>query len=424
MVGMEAVRIPSPAEVVELDGADLDRALVDIEMAHRRLEAARLAVLDRADETRRYTHDGHASVRGWLTALTNPSPVETKRRLQSMRALRDLPHLRGELAAGRIGVEQVRAIALLHANPRLRDLVVDGDTRLVAHAAKDYPSFSEVLQRWVQFGDPHGTEQRHAEAHDHRRAIMFERDGVVHVHATCGTGQGAALLEAFARQCDAEFLADWDTARATADDTGGDPMTLLPRTEPQRAMDALHRLVMRGVTAPPDATIPDPLVNIVMTVDQYEARCAAIVTATRVPAATIDTIDTHRCETTTGIPIDPHDAIVASMLGHIRRVIVDSTGRVTDLGRRRRFTGAARDAVLLTGRRCLWPGCNRASHRNQIDHTREHARGGLTTPSNGGPACGRHNRIKTTGYTAHRTPDGTWHVHRPDGTELTRPAAA
>ena len=48
----------------------------------------------------------------------------------------------------------------------------------------------------------------------------------------------------------------------------------------------------------------------------------------------------------------------------------------------------------------------------------------MTAPDNGGPACGRHNRLKSSGYSARRDASGTWHVHRPDGTELTQPAAA
>ena len=91
--------------------------------------------------------------------------------------------------------------------------------------------------------------------------------------------------------------------------------------------------------------------------------------------ATIDDIDHRRCETITGVPISTRDAVIASFMGHVRRVVIDSSGRVIDLGRKRRFTGAARDAVLLDGRRCMWPGCGRASSRNQIDHTHEHARG-------------------------------------------------
>ncbi len=428
---MDVGALPTPAEVAELCGSDLDRALVDLEVARRRLEAAYVAVLDRADTTGHFRNDGHASVRGWSTALTNSSPIETRRRLQTMRALRDLPEARASLAAGVVGVEQVREIAKLHANARLRELVVDGDERLVGHAAKDFESFSEVLHRWAQFGDPRGAEQGHAEAHERRDAMVFERDGVVHVHAKCGTGQGAALIEIFQRQCDAEFLADWEQARAentdkdtdTVSDHTGDPMARLARTDAQRRMDALHRLLVRGVSAAPDAVAPEPLVNIMMTKAEHDAELTAMLGGDPVRPATVDDVDAKRCETTTGIPISTRDAVIASMLGHVRRVVVDSSGRVIDLGRKRRFTGAARDAVLLDGRRCLWPGCGRASSRNQIDHTHEHARGGLTTPDNGGPACGRHNRIKSHGYTAHRASDGTWHVHRPDGTELTQPAA-
>jgi Domain of unknown function (DUF222) len=425
---MDLGTVPTPVEVAELSGPELDRVLVDLEVARRKLEAAYVAVLDRADDTGHYRNDGHVSVRGWSMALTNASPVETKRRLQSMRALRELPAVARHLADGAIGVEQVREIAKLHANPRLRDLVVDGDARLVEHSRKNFESFSEVLHRWSQFGDPRGAERRHTEAHDGRDAVMFERDGVVHVHAKCGVGQGAALMEVFQRQCDAEFLADWEAARAagvdTSTDAAGDPMSRLARTDAQRRMDGLHRLVMRGVAVPPEAVIPEPLVNIMMSKVEYEAELAAMLGGEPVAPATIDDIDDKRCETITGVPISTRDAVIASFVGHVRRVVIDSSGRVIDLGRRRRFTGAARDAVLLDGRRCMWPGCGRASSRNQIDHTHEHARGGLTTPHNGGPACGRHNRLKSQGYTAHRDAHGTWHVHRPDGTELTEPAAA
>jgi Domain of unknown function (DUF222) len=428
VVDMDLGTVPTPAEVAELSGPELDRVLVDLEVARRRLEAAYVAVLDRADDTGHFRDDGHVSVRAWSMALTNSSPVETMRRLQTVRALRDLPEVGRHLADGSIGVEQVREIAKLHANPRVRNLVVDGDLRLVEHSRKDFESFSEVLHRWSQFGDPRGAERRHTEAHDGRNAVMFERDGVVHVHAKCGTGQGAALMEIFQRQCDAEFLADWETARAagvdTSTDAAGDPMSRLARTDAQRRMDGLHRLVMRGVAAPPDAVTPEPLVNIVMTKAEYDTELAAMLGGEPAKPATIDDIDDKRCETVTGVPISTRDAVIASFMGHVRRVVIDSSGRVIDLGRKRRFTGAARDAVLLDGRRCMWPGCGRASSRNQIDHTHEHARGGLTTPHNGGPACGRHNRLKSHGYTAHRDAHGTWHVHRPDGTELTEPAAA
>jgi hypothetical protein len=424
MVDMNTVStFPSAAEVAAMSGADLDHALVAIERARREVEAAYVAVLDRAEVTDRFAADAHAGVRGWASALANVGSVELYRRLQTMRAARDLPELAAGLAAGELGVDQVREIARLHANRRVRGLTIDGSDTLIDHArTKDFVEFSEIIGRWESFGDPDASARRHEQAHERRDAMVFERDGVVHVHATGGTFQGTALIEIFQHQCDAEFLADWEHAK----DEHGDETSIgsLARTDAQRRFDALHSIFLGAVSAPPGSIAPEPVVNIVMTVDEYEQRLAALVTGERPQATGVDGIDHVRCETDGGIPIDPYDAVMASMVGWFRRVIVDSAGVVIDLGRKRRFTGSARVAVILSRRRCLWPGCGRTSKRNHVDHTHEHSRGGLTMPSNGGPACGRHNRIKNRGYTVHRDADGHWHVHRPDGSELTEPAAA
>ena len=424
MVTMTAVSsFPSADEVAALSGADLDHALVAIERARREVEAAYVAVLDRADRTKRYSADGHAGVRGWASALTNTGSAETHRRLQTMRALRELPDVASALSNGEVGVDQVRQIAKLHANPRTSDLTIEGQARLLHHArTKASTEFSEIVGRWDAFGDPRRSARRHDDAHEHRDAMVVELDGVVHLHAKGGTFQGAALIEIFQRQCDAEFLDDCEHARAEH----GDAVSpgALARTDAQRRFDALHSLVLGAVSAPPGSLPPEPVVNLLMNVDEYEQRLCDLAAGTRPVPATADDIDASRCETDSGIPIDPYDAVLASMTSWFRRVIVDSAGVVIDLGRKRRFTGSARVAVILSRRRCLWPGCGRASTRNQIDHTHEHSRGGLTTPSNGGPACGRHNRTKRRGDTVHRDAEGNWHVHRPDGSELTEPAAA
>ena len=44
---MDLGALPTPAEMAELSGADLDRALVELESARRIVEAAYVAVLDR-----------------------------------------------------------------------------------------------------------------------------------------------------------------------------------------------------------------------------------------------------------------------------------------------------------------------------------------------------------------------------------------
>ena len=98
-------------------------------------------------------------------------------------------------------------------------------------------------------------------------------------------------------------------------------------------------------------------------------------------------------------------------------VVIDSAGNVIDYGRRRRlFTGAARDAVMLHSPRCTWSGCDTTSSYCNADHTIDWQHGGPTTTTNGGPLCPRHDRTKNRGYKLRRDPNGTWHTYRPDGT--------
>lgn len=425
----ESGSFPSVDDIDGLAGPDLDRALVAVERARRQVEATYLAVLDAAETAGRYRDDGHASVKGWAIALGGTAPLETHRRLQSMRAVRELPGTRAGLADGTLGVDQAREIAKLHANPRARSVIVEAEADLLRHATgRPFDEFSDVARRWHAFADPRGTERTARRAHEDRQAHVFERNGVVHLHARCGVAQGAAMLELFDRACEAEFIADWEAANSSPPDGGSERRAAgdgaLSRTPLQRRMDALHAIFERAASTPTGAVRPEPLVNIVMTKAEYEASLAHGLGGAPPPAATADDIDTKRCETLQGLQVTPADAVMAAVQGHVRRVVVDSAGVVTDLGTRRRFVNGARDAVLLGGRRCLWPGCGRNSHTNQVDHTTEHARGGRTRPDNGGPACGRHNRWKSRGYRVVRGGDGVWRTYRPDGTDVTEPAAA
>ncbi|HWM21382.1 MAG TPA: HNH endonuclease signature motif containing protein, partial [Ilumatobacteraceae bacterium] len=128
---------------------------------------------------------------------------------------------------------------------------------------------------------------------------------------------------------------------------------------------------------------------------------------------------TRRCETVSGIPIPPSDVVAAMIWGQVRRVVVDSAGVVINMGRRRRlFTGNARQAVLLQSSRCVVNGCAAPIRRCEADHLTEWGRHGHTDGANGAAVCGRHNRLKNSGYRIHRDQHGFWHTYRPDGTEI------
>jgi hypothetical protein len=72
--------------------------------------------------------------------------------------------------------------------------------------------------------------------------------------------------------------------------------------------------------------------------------------------------------------------------------------------------------VMTLAPRCTHPGCRICTSHSQADHVQPWAGGGRTDTDNGTPRCRRHNNIRNHGYTTHR--DGTWHTHRPDGTEI------
>jgi hypothetical protein len=416
------VVLPSPDELVGLDAAGLEHALVEAERAKRMIEAAILDIVDEADQRALWAHDGHVSARGWHLALTNTAPAETMRRLQSVRAVRDLPELRARLRSGELGIDQARELAKAHANPRCRADLPASEHLLVGHAMRlPFDDFMVVLRRWISLADPDGAARSHERAHQRRSARFVEIDGTWYLDAHGGSGQAASMAEIFRRFCDAEFHADWDIARdAYGDQACG---AVLQRTNAQRRFDALHAIFMAAASAPADARAPEPVVNVIIDQHTFTAYTEHALGAPP-PRFSPAEVDHRRCETIDGTPLDPRDVVAAALHGQVRRAVWDAAGVVTDLERLQRlFTGSVRRAVQLAGRRCLWPSCGHL--HTQIDHLDEWvAQRGDTSTANGGPLCGRHNRWKSRGYRAIRGPDGTWSITRPDGTPVDQPRAA
>jgi hypothetical protein len=197
---------------------------------------------------------------------------------------------------------------------------------------------------------------------------------------------------------------------------------LLARTPGQRRFDALIALARRAASDT-GGREPKPLVNIVVDQATFEHHLATRLGVDVEPLDPAD-VDQRRCETSTGIQLDPDDVLAAAVFGRVRRVVMDAAGIVVDQGRTRRlFTGRLRDAVLLAQHWCTWGGCDRRSDQCQTDHSLPFARDGGTSTRNGNPACGFHNRFKhQRGYRTWRDPTTRqWHIQRPDGSILARP---
>jgi hypothetical protein len=403
-----------------LDGRELAVRLGDVERTMRRLEAVAASVVAAADQREVFRDDGHASVRGWVKASTRVSDRTVTQRVRTARLCTALPQCHAALAGGGLGIEQVRELARVFANPRCGDELAPVIDRLVDLAGEaPFEGFSRAVRQWERLADADGAFRDAEAAHAGRSARLVFVGEEGYLDARMGAVQFAQMREVLERFTRAEFDAEWDQLRQQFGDDACPGM--LERTDRQRRADALAAIFSRAATADPAAKDPEPVVDIVIDQAVYEAQLAAMVAG---EPARFDpgSLDHQRCSTTTGIPVDPADAVAASLVGHVRRVVVDGDGRIIDLGRRRRiFTGAARTAAILQAAldsdgRCIWPGCG--LHHCQIDHTDAWTAGGPTSPANAGPLCARHNRWKTRGYRTWRDPGGTWHTIRPDGTEI------
>jgi hypothetical protein len=125
----------SREEIEVLDGVDLDRALLAAEARARASQREMADILDVAERRTRHRADGHRNVRGWLLAFTRISGPEATARIQTMRAMRELPHAAGAFREGSIGVCQMRLLARLAAHPRVGDLLPAVERKLVRKAA-------------------------------------------------------------------------------------------------------------------------------------------------------------------------------------------------------------------------------------------------------------------------------------------------
>jgi len=410
------------AEVGSLPYADQVARLRELEAAHRRLEAELSLTVVALAESAGFKADGHSSVRALLRAELRWSEGEVTNRLRTGRLLADLPDVVDALGAGEVGVAQVHDLARARANPRCGKELAQHAGLLLGFARQlQYSDFHRCVRRWELLADADGAHRDAEAAHESRHASLRERDGIGYLSGQGGALDTAELQEIWDAFAQAEFMNDVD--EATAQVQGGATSAPLPRTEGQRRWDSLVAIFRTAAGQPVDAKLPEPTLNIVMDATTFEAALAELQLVPRpgdTPGTAAGVPFAHRrCETTSGVLVDPVHATRLALLGHIRRVLVDGAGNVVDLGRRRRlFTGAAREAVMLHSPRCIWPGCATPAGRCDADHTHDWQHGGITAPMNGAPMCPRHDRHKNGGYRVRRDGAGIWHTHRPDGTEI------
>jgi hypothetical protein len=405
----EAVRAMADEARAHASIGALSSWLQELERLHRTVEAAMLDVVGHVHRTGAFVADGHLSVRSWARATVRWSEADQRARVSAARLVDAFPQVADELAAGRVSTAAVRELARAHDHPRCGHRLGEVIDHLLAEAQRfDHRDFRLLVRRWESLADADGAHREHDEAHDARDAFVGLIGDEGHVTAHLGTAQLAIVKSVFDQYVEAQFAADVAAAGP------GNP---LPRTAAQRRADAFVAIFQAAAAGPAAGDGVVPIVNVVVDQATFEAQLEALLTDAPVDLRP-ELLDGRRCETRDGIPIDPSDAVIAAVMGHVRRVVVGSDGVVIDLGRTSRlFTGKARTAVQLLRARCWWRGC--AAAGRQCDHLTPWAHDGPTSPANGAPACGRHNRWRNHGFRVERDGEGRLRLYRPDGTEIT-----
>ena len=413
---MSSFVVPELAEVATMSPADLEAFARAMDRERRIIEAKIATFVHRVGESGGYLHDKHRTPKTWGKAACNWSTAEATRFVRAGTMLATFDTAAEMAARGDMGVAQMHALAGLVANPRVKEHLADGEELLVGQAAElDFEDYVSLLANWEHVADEDGAHNDTEHTHRNRKASASIVGDQFFLDAVCGLAQGLQIkeiLEAFAKS---EWMADWEAGVAVH----GDAMAahLMDRTDPQRRMDALLAIFLKAAGSDTQGTGTGFTINLTIGLAAFEHHLAKAMGASPAP---LDPNDPHsRCETNSGIPVDPFDMLVAATIGHVRRVVLDSAGVVLNMGRKQRlFTGPLRDAVMMQSKRCTWVGCDRPGEHCEADHVLPWSNAGPTDSINGGPQCGHHNRWKATGYRTWRDPKGHWHHYRPDGTEI------
>lgn len=394
-------------------GHDAELLLVELETLRRRVEAGIAEVVATVSRRGLFRDDGCLSVASWLRKVVNVSHAEVRRIRRLAEFVGAHPAIVEHMRAGRLASAPAIRLADLHANPRVRDQLPFFLDALVHHAVTlPYDDFDVVARRWEQLADADGAHRSHEFAHTSRDASILAVGCTTHLEARLGNEQGAFVAEVFEKFVQAELAKDLDRLEPDA------RRAELGRTSKQRRADALYAVFASAADRLPPS--PEPLVNILIDQTTYERTLVAIESGSELPPliAPGEDVFAKRCETTAGIALDPVAVVASSLVGHVRRVVVDAASVPIDLGRRSRlFTGGARAASQLQRRRCIWPGCNVLTC--DVDHRVPWSEGGDTTVANADPLCRRHNRLKVHGYRSERPPDAPiTRIVTPDGRVL------
>ncbi|MBK9180857.1 MAG: DUF222 domain-containing protein [Acidimicrobiales bacterium] len=372
----EAALILAVVDADELADGELDDLVVGLQVRHSRLEGVSAGLVARWDSRGVWAGDGSRAAGARLARDAHLSPREGRARLRRARRLGEMPRVASALAAGVIGPDHVDVLAGLDG-PRTHEAFVRDEAVLVGQAeGLSLRDFLRAVAYWRQQADPDGADaDADRSAADVYLSVVRTFQGSFDVRGRLDAVWGTAVQGELQRLEDELYADDVAEARARL---GRDEVGVgeLGRTPAQRRAAALVRMAERSRSAPAGGRRPEPLVTVVVGLDDAVG---------------------HLCELDDGTVLTRAQFLPLLERADIESIVFDSAQRALSVSVRERFfTGALRRVIQVRDRHCQHPsGCDVPAGRCQVDHIVPWEAGGPTTQANGRLLCGPHNRART-----------------------------
>jgi hypothetical protein len=349
------------------------------------------------------------SCSAWLAWKCQVAPGTAREQVRVARALRELPVISAEFAAGRMSYAKVRALT--------RIVTADTEAELTELAG---PMTAAQLERFV------AAHRKVTRLDDERARVLrrlsfrIEDDGQLTMTIRLPPADGAVVLRALR-------AATGDIHESEVE--GGSSPESMPRPlkTPNHSPGSLADALVEVASSYLDgkiATAANPdIYQVVVHVGTDALTAAAGDVSAETPAAMTgeraagQPADPSRCHLEDGPAISPATAQRIGCSATFSWMLYDHQGNVLDVGRRhRRPPPSLRRAVReRDGYRCQYPACN--SRHTDIHHIVPWAVGGPTELSNLTSLCEAHHVIvHERGLMVSRATDGALNVCLPDGT--------
>jgi hypothetical protein len=397
-----AVRLDSLAEVplLSLAAQDQRQALVELARCRAQLESLQLRLLAHAEESEATTETGARSAADWVAIETRQVRRDARSDLKLATALEQHPCLSAAMQAGRVNVDQARAIvAALGRLPRTGEFAVTteqrcaAEARLVAEAAHlDAAGLRILGAHLFEVIAPERAEELEGKLLEAEEAHALRRTSFTMREDDQGTTHGRFRIPArYGQMLEKMILALTSPWR----ESGIDPD--LPT--PVRHGIAFTQLI--------ESINADDLPRT--------GGCGATVVVTMTLTQLLADLDAAGvCTLDTGGRITATEARRLACAAGIIPVVLGGKGQVLDVGRKRRLhTEAMRVAMGVRDGGCTAEHCETPPGLCQAHHDNPWSQGGHTSVDTGRLLCPHHHRrIHDPHYEATRLPTGKIRFHR------------